>query len=78
MGARGNNLGTLRESWILHYIFSETVVADPGEPPPHPAPPPPVLFLDQTEAQRAEKKQTPALSQGLDDRPFYLKAWIHL
>ena len=39
LGARGNNLRTLRESWILHYIFSEIAVADPGKTP---AP----LFLD--------------------------------
>ena len=42
-------------------------------PPPAPFP----LFLDQTEARRAEKKiETPTpLSQGLDDRPLppYLK-----
>ena len=44
-----------------------------------PPPPPPSLplFLDQTEARRAEKKiETPTpLSQGLDDRPLppYLK-----
>ena len=40
-------------------------------------PPPFPLFLDQTEARRAEKKiETPTpLSQGLDDRPLppYLK-----
>ena len=39
----------------------------PG-PPPRPLP----LFLDQTEARRAEKKifePRPPLSQGLDDRP---------
>ena len=39
--------------------------------------PPVPLFLDQTEARRAEKKiETPTpLSQGLDDRPLppYLK-----
>ena len=40
------------------------------------------LFLDQTEAQRAEKNffettPPPPLSQGLDDRaPHYLKVWI--
>ena len=35
-----------------------------------PASPPPPLFLDQTEARRAEKKifeTAPLLSQGLDD-----------
>ena len=41
LGARGNNLGTLRESWIPHYIFSEIAVADPGE-----VPPPTPLGLD--------------------------------
>ena len=43
---------------------------DPGEGPGGPRPP---LFLDQTEARRAEKKfffrPGPPLSQGLDDRP---------
>ena len=40
------------------------------------------LFLDQTEARRAEKNfiwdRPPPLSQGLDDRPStpYLKVWI--
>ena len=47
-----------------------------------PAPPPPspfLLFLDQTEARRAQKKfflRLPPLSQGLDDRPPYLKVCI--
>ena len=40
----------------------------------------PLLFLDQTEAQRAEKffwRPPPALSKGLDDRVHpYLKVWI--
>ena len=40
----------------------------------------PLLFLDQTEARRAEKvfwRPPPALSKGLDDRPHpYLKVWI--
>ena len=50
-------------------------MADQGEP----APPP--LFLDQTEARRAEEKNLrppPLLSQGLDDHPLppYLKDWI--
>ena len=40
------------------------------------APPPPPLFLDQTEARRAEKiflgGTGPPLSQGLDDRPRLL------
>jgi len=44
--------------------------------------PPPLLFLDQTEARRAEKKffgdWAPPLSKGLDDRPLppYLEDWI--
>ena len=40
----------------------------------------PLLFLDQTEARRAEKffwRPLPALSKCLDDRPHpYLKVWI--
>ena len=40
----------------------------------------PLLFLDQTEARRAEKfflETVSALSKGLDDRPHpYLKVWI--
>ena len=46
-------------------------VADPGEGPGDPSPPP--LFFDQTEARRAQKNfletAPPTLSQGLDDRP---------
>ena len=55
-------------------------VVDPGQGPGKPAPP---LFLDQTEAWRAEKKffldHSSPLFQGLDDRPpppLYLKVWI--
>ena len=52
-------------------------VADPGE---GPAPPP--LFLDQTEARRAEKiflgGTGPPLSQGLDDRPRLLSEGLDL
>ena len=51
-------------------------VADPGEPPPP-------LFLDQTEARRAEKivseTAPPLFSKGLNDPPPpppYLKVWI--
>ena len=53
-------------------------MTDPGE-----APPP--IYLDQTEARKAEKKfleTGPPLSQGLDDRhplpspPPYLKDWM--
>ena len=43
-----------------------------GRGPERPSPPPP-LFLDQTETQRAEKNffcdRAPYLSQALDDRP---------
>ena len=53
--------------------------------PPLPSPPL-LLFVDLTEARRAEKKfetGPPSLSQGLDDLPpppppLYLKVWIHL
>ena len=44
--------------------FKKLTVADPGEGPGGASPPSP-LFLDQTEARRAEK-----------DRPPYLKVWI--
>ena len=51
----------LKKSWLeksakqeLHVIFS-SAVADPGEGPGEPCPPPPPLFLHHTEAQRAEK-----------------------
>ena len=55
-------------------------MADPGEGPGGPDPPPP-LFLDQTEARRVEKyffsKTALASSQGLDDRgPRYLEVWF--
>ena len=47
-------------------------MADPGEGPRGPAPSSP-LFLDQTEARRAEniflETAPPALSKGLDDCP---------
>ena len=50
----------------------QSTVADPGEGP--------LLFLDRTEARRAEKvfwRPPPALFKGLDDRAHpYLKAWI--
>ena len=57
----------------------QILVADPGE---RPAPPPPPLFLDQTEAQRAEKKFLETLPSSYlrvwmtAARPPYLKAWI--
>ena len=84
LGARGNNLGTLRESWIPHYIFSEIAVANPGQvPPPHPTP----LGLDHKLRPEGPKKffgdPATVLSQGLDNRsapsplrPPYLKVWI--
>ena len=54
----------------LHVLCDSSVV-DPGEWPRWPGPsPPPPLFLDETEAQRAKKifeDQAP---------PPYLKAWI--
>ena len=47
-------------------------VADLGKGPGPPPPPPPPLFLDQTEARRAQKiflrSPRPALSQGLEER----------
>ena len=53
-----------------HCIDSQLPVGDPEEGPGEPSPP---LFLDQTEAQRVEKKffetGPPPLSHGLDDRP---------
>ena len=53
--------------WVVSNKIHCIPVADP-------------LFLDQNEAQRAEKKifeAPPPLSQGLDDLPPpYLKVWI--
>ena len=48
-------------------------MADPGEGPMGPAllPPPPVIFLDQTEARRAEKKFS-----GDRPPPTYLGVWM--
>ena len=55
-----------------HCIDPQLSVADPGEGPGEPSPPPP-SFLDQTKARRAEKKffwdGPPPFSQGLDGRP---------
>ena len=72
--------GLLKVYLFIHFFFLypfTTSVADPGEGPMGPAPltpPPPPIFLDQTEAQRAEKKfsgdRVPHLSRGLDDRPL--------
>ena len=51
-------------------------MADPWEGPGHPGPP---LFLDQTEARRAENNFfEPPLSQGLDDRPHPLSEGLEL
>ena len=51
--------GRIIYSLCFLYPFT-TSVADPGEGPMGPAllpfPPPPPIFLDQTEARRAEKK----------------------
>ena len=58
------------ERFLAHYVRWEyRLVADPGEGPRGPAPP---LFLDQTEARRAEKlfwgDRPSPLSKRLDDR----------
>ena len=47
----------LRAPKTVHYslLLPTNLVADPGEGPGGPGPP---LFLDQTEARRAEKKMT--------------------
>ena len=55
--------GLLKVYLFIHCVFLypfTTSVADPGEGPMGPAllPPPPPIFLDQTEARRAEKKFT--------------------
>ena len=64
-------------------ISCGTAVADTGK---GPAPPPPFLILDQTDAQRAEKKFTTALPLPPPPPPYlrvwmtgpppYLKVWI--
>ena len=54
---------------FTNFIAQNVPVMDPGEGPGTPAPPPPI-FLDQTEAQRAKKiffETAPPLCQGLDD-----------
>ena len=56
---------------FTNFIAQNVPVMDPGEGPGGPAPPPPI-FLDQTEAQRAKiflgGDRPPPLCQGLDDR----------
>ena len=44
-------------------------MADPGRGPGAPATPPPLLFLDQTQAQRAKKIFFWRLDPPLDDHP---------
>ena len=59
----------LKVIWNVKNSF-QLSEADPGEGPGGPAP---LLFLDQTEVQRAEKiflGDFPSLSRGLDDRPL--------
>ena len=54
---------------FTNFIAQNVPVMDPGEGPGGPAPP---IFLDQTEAQRAQIfffwDRPPPLCQGLDDR----------
>ena len=42
------------------------------------APAPSIFISNWGPKSRKKAERAPALSQGLDDRPFYLKAWIHL
>ena len=57
----------LRFTTYWQILRTMVAVADPWEGPGDPGPP---LFLDQTEARRAENNFfEPPLSQGLDDRP---------
>ena len=68
---------TILSHWSLTLVIRHQLVADPGEVPPP-------LFLDQTEARRAEKffwrllppqcPLPPPLSQGLD--PALPMTWI--
>ena len=44
-----------KNSHTSHTSLQRNLVADPGEGPGEPAPSPPPLFLDQTDARRAEK-----------------------
>ena len=71
------SLFTLSVIFSFSTVSSHDSVADPGEGPG--GPPPPPLILDQTEPQRAEKLfwETHPLSKGLDDfPPPYRKFWI--
>ena len=65
--------------WVVSNKIHCTQVVDPGEGPGGPRPP---LFLDQNEAQRAEKKLfwgwAPTLSQGMDDCPPPLSEGLDL
>ena len=69
--------GLLQNALLDHHFYSlplfritlnMTSVADPGEGPGGPAPPP--LFLHQTDARKAEKNfcDPPSLSKGLNDQ----------
>ena len=57
-------------------LYLNLAVSDPGEGPKGPGPP---LFLDQTEAWRAEKfflRPTPPFLRAWMTPPPYLKVWI--
>ena len=67
--------GLLQNALLDHHFYSlplfpitlnMTSVADPGEGPGGPAPPP--LFLHQTDARRAEK--------NFGTPPLYLRVWM--
>ena len=72
-------LGRVGGSWVKISGGSKGGACCPPKPPTPPHP----LFLDQTEAQRAEKtffgdRASPVLSQSLEDRPppSYPNFWI--